>query len=219
METGSTEEIEIRGAELFADLVVVVAFLDMCVECRRGSMVDSDGSHDADAPSLGFEFLGDGRQAVAVGIETEGAVGSLGACSEAGARGCGVGDTVGLGVGRGMPGVGESGHQSLYASERFSLDSRAVHLRREDLVGAHTVTDEIEDILYLRGKRQRDKVQSTKDKKTFHDFLGLLAVLRWRLRFRASRRLAACRSSRSSSVRCGGGSIPCSRRRWSWICC
>ena len=74
METGAAEEIEPGCAELFADLIVVAAFLHVGVEGRRRCMVDSDGSHDADAPSLGFEFLGDGRQAVAVGIETEGAV-------------------------------------------------------------------------------------------------------------------------------------------------
>ncbi len=74
METGAAEEIETGGAELFADLVVLVAFLDMGVEGRRRCMIDGDGGHDADAPSLCFEVLGDGRQAVAVGIETEGAV-------------------------------------------------------------------------------------------------------------------------------------------------
>lgn len=74
METGTAEEIEPGGAELFADLIVVAAFLHVGVEGRRCRMIDGDGGHDADAPSLGFEVLGDGRQAVAVGIETEGAV-------------------------------------------------------------------------------------------------------------------------------------------------
>ena len=151
METGTAEEIEPGGAELFADLVVLVAFLDMGVEGRRRCMIDGDGGHDADAPSLGFEVLGDGRQAVAVGIETEGAVVGFGSRGETCARGRGVGDAVGFGVRRSMPGVGESGHQRLYAAEGLALDCRAVHLCREDLIGAHAVTDEIEDVLDLGG--------------------------------------------------------------------
>ena len=41
--------------------------------------------------------------------------------------------------------------KELFAAEGLALDCRAVHLCREDLVGAHAVTDEIEDVLDLGG--------------------------------------------------------------------
>ena len=52
METGAAEEIEMAVTELFADLVVLAAFLYMRVESRRSCMVNSYRRHDTHTPAV-----------------------------------------------------------------------------------------------------------------------------------------------------------------------
>ena len=171
VETGAAEEIELRLRELLTYLIIFIAVGHVRVESARCCMVDSYRGHDTDAPALCLQFLGNRGQLSRVLIETQHPVAGLGASRETCTGCCRVGDAVGLGVRGGTTGIREGGHERLYASERFALKGRTVHLGEEDLVGTHAVADEIEDVLNFRVCDERYYEQHRQKDSFFHYLL------------------------------------------------
>ena len=155
MEAGAAEEVEAALAQLLTYLVVHAAFLHMAVESSRRGMVDGDGCHNADTPSLRLQFLGNRREACAVRSETQHAVLGLCARRETGAGRRRVGDAVRSRMTGSAARIGESAHQRLHAPQRLTLQRRTVHLGTEHLVASHAVTDEIEHIFNFRACGER----------------------------------------------------------------
>ena len=68
------KEIEARLSELFADLVVVVSALHICIKSTGSSMVDGYGGADTYVVTAIFEDARNRLRGVAIGIQAKGAV-------------------------------------------------------------------------------------------------------------------------------------------------
>ena len=82
--------------------------------------------------------------------------------------------------------VRESAHQRLNATKRLALQRRAVHLRSQNLIRTHTVSNEIEDILnfgYGRGIQNTEYSVQTNNENSFHIGDWLLVIGYWLLSF------------------------------------
>ena len=59
MEAGTAEEVKVRFDELFSYPVIFVAIRHVCVESTGCRVVNGNGGHDSDTPSLCLEVFGD----------------------------------------------------------------------------------------------------------------------------------------------------------------
>ena len=123
---------------------------------------------DAHRPAGGRSGLGEGLQRLSLRIDADRAIPGLFARRERGPGRRGVGH-----VPVGGPGHADACHRELGETEGLDADipfqRREIHLRHEDMVGPHSVADEIEDILGLRGlEADGDQQDAEAGKDLFH---------------------------------------------------
>ena len=162
LELTACEVFEAGVGQLFADGVVVLAGLLVCVEGSRGGVVDVDGGDDAHlVVLLGMELLGDGLIGHIAGPWThidDAALGLM-AGGDGGSSGSGVGAEGGAVIGGHAAHLGKLGEAQLAFSDGAVVLHRAlVEAGRLDLGRAHAVADEEEDIFGLAAEDAQQAV-------------------------------------------------------------